>query len=55
VGYLRARDLPVDEDDAVTVVPIHMMTRHADGARLERDIRGWQSEHPGVAADVAFE
>jgi hypothetical protein len=53
VRFLRAREyLAIEEGDGITVVPIHVMTRHADRARVERDVRSWLSEHAGVAADV---
>ncbi len=56
IRYLRARDyLAVDEDGAVVAVPINSVSERADLLRLTRDLREWQSQHPGVLASLTVE
>lgn len=53
VRYLRAREyLAVEEGGAVTVVPIHVMTKHAGRGRVEREVQSWLSRRRRRVARV---
>ena len=53
VRHFRSREyLVVREDDAVTIVPLNIVSGRADRMRFERDLAEWHESHPGVQALV---